>query len=220
MKKEGGGSQLTQEEIERVAQDMARTGNAPSMYGGAFGGIKAKLVSRALQINPKYDAQKAEVNATGQRAGGRLTGCGSVQVASRMAKATSASLDQLQKASDLFSRTGTRFLNTPLINIASQSSPEAQNLRLAFNEVRSQYAQVLKGGGMPGEEELKEAQAALPDNMTPAKLKGMIPLLRNLMSIRSRALLGEKEKPAAKPKQKQQEAASPLDTLRNMGLFR
>lgn len=145
-------------------------------------GPKRKDLAKQFLDNPSYDASKSEiafkVSQAGQEASERLTQGGSAQVVARVAQSAREQLDALQEASDKFPRADLKFMNTPIIKLAAQGSPGAQDWLIAIQTARAEYATALNRGNSPSETQIKEAEVALPDTIPPKLLPSAIKQLR------------------------------------------
>lgn len=142
----------------------------------------AKMLARQFMNNPSYNARQSTMGykaaTAGAEASSRLTQGGSSQVVARTAQSALEQLDLLQKASDKFPRSDTQFMNTPIIALARQRNPQAQQWLIQAQTARAEYATALNRGNSPSKEQIDEATKALPDTITPAQLPAAIQQLR------------------------------------------
>lgn len=148
-------------------------------------GPKSKFIAQQVMKNPDYDPTTTNISygaaKSGAASSSRLTEGGSSQVVARTANSAKEQLGILQQVSQDFPRSDIQAMNTPIIAIDKQTYPNAQNWITAVNSVRYEYATALARGNKPGDQDLSEASKALPDNITPAQLDAVIPLMNNLI---------------------------------------
>lgn len=150
-------------------------------------GVASAVAKRGIDMagpQAKYDAKIA-----GAKSSSELTQGGSSQEMARAANSAYKQFDLLQKASDNFSRTNTQLINTPLLEIETMASPEAQVMKTALSTARIEYARAASGSKSPSDTFMQEAKSALPDGITPKQIGPVLDQLRNSLSEQTRGQL-------------------------------